>query len=181
MPASRIATTLAVFTLAAGCSGSTAPDSTGNPTGDPADLAIAITTDRQEDTVSLQAEGDATVLDIVSDRGIGGADFARNGDSWPRPLILRFHLAGLEQLDVAYGDVHIVLSIASSGDRRISGKLRGADGEQPIDSTSPYWPEPTIVAGSGADDKGYIDVALPGDFFAGDHRGFAIDWVDFFR
>jgi len=177
--------TIAMFIgcmVAAGCSGSTNPDLSGDPSGGPAgDRIIDIVTDRQADAVSIQAEGETTLLDIVSEGGIGGADFTRAGDSWPRPLVLRFHLAGLEQLDVVYGDIHIVVSVASSPDHTVRGRLRTAGGEQAIDRDSPYWLEPRIVVKSAGDGIEYIDVPLPGDFFTGDHRGFAIDWVDFFR
>jgi hypothetical protein len=91
--------------------------------------------------ISSSESGDIhrTVLAIRSERGIGECKVHRESENWPKGLILRLHLRGLEQIVVCVGDRNWIGSVSSSeGVVRWSYRTEGAM-EQPLDSSDPNW------------------------------------------
>jgi hypothetical protein len=156
--------------------------SSGSGPVDPPDAGLQIRTERAGDAIAVRREEGAVILDVTSERGIGRAEILRTGASWPRPLGLRLHLGGLEELRVACGSTEVRVAVASTGDRRVSQSLRRDDVEQPITPDSPYWLDTRVVGpGSDGSGRGWIEVELAEELLSdgGDHL--AIHWVDFFR
>jgi hypothetical protein len=98
-------------------------------------------------------------------------------------------LTGLEQLDFAYGETTITVSVSSRPGREVRESVRVAQSEaeqQSLSPDSPYWmavsiappvsPSPMVSAQDGA-----IEVLVPADFLRSSRRSFSILWVDFFR
>lgn len=56
-----------------------------------------------------------TVLEVVSQGGIGAADVEMGPGPRPPRLVIRLHLAGLEQFRLIYGDTIITAAVASVG------------------------------------------------------------------
>src|SRR5271156_6698632 len=75
--------------------------------------------DKTGDAVVVSTEADRTIFAITSPSGIGGAAVERRGGSWPKQLVLRVHLRGLESLRITAGDLTLSVSVAShSGNPR---------------------------------------------------------------
>src|SRR5688572_10325497 len=66
-------------------------------------VPFEITTKRPTDSVQVRQEKDVTILDIHSPFGISSATITRLGESWPKKVVLRLHLKGLENFRTGNG------------------------------------------------------------------------------
>lgn len=136
---------------------------------------------KRDDTVTAKAKQDNVVIDIVSPSGIGGTSITRKTATWPDRMILRFHLAGLENVSVTANTLTLSASVLSHGEftKHVHwtpdhlealdpGLLRTftADGK-PTDK----------LPGKG----GWFELTIPQRMFdqAGDKL--EINWIDFYR
>jgi hypothetical protein len=130
--------------------------------------------------LALMVEAERARFDVFSERGIGRAHVQWLSAAYPTEVIIRLHLRALEGFSLTYGATTIQLALPHGGDgaplQNLSSDATGA--EQPISPDSPYWLATSIV-GSGA--EGYLEVALPADFFAQRQTQFSMQWVDFYR
>jgi hypothetical protein len=151
------------------------PEPTALAVGEP--LAATVTVANPQDTVTVTRDGPKLIVDIESPRGIGQAAVELAGPSLPSSIVLRFHLAGLEQLEFAYAGTTITVSLLSSGDRRVLEQVVAPGMSSPTTLTpaSAYWME--VVSSAPY----LIEVAAPADFFQGEHRSFSMQWIDFYR
>jgi hypothetical protein len=67
------------------------------------DDKFKITTMRKDDAVEVQADKDKTVFDVKSPFGFGQAVIERLDDEWPKAVVLRLHLKGLESFRATNG------------------------------------------------------------------------------
>jgi len=132
--------------------------------------------DQTNNQLRLTTVDQATVLDILSERGIGRANVQWIGGDYPARILLRFHLRGLEELRFTYATTTITLSIPSTGAENVQQQVAtSAPGEnQPVIPTSPYWMKTVVTAD-------WIEVEPPPAFLQGRHAGFTVQWIDFFR
>jgi hypothetical protein len=134
-------------------------------------------------------ESEATFFDILSQSGIGGADISLRSGNMPKQMFLRFHLKGLESLQFAYSETLVSLEVASSETHAVRETvMEGGIGAQEVLLTpdSHYWMDVNIVAADGTAtsiplEDGYFEVTPPIDFFQNDHKGFSLEWIDFYR
>jgi hypothetical protein len=140
-----------------------------------------ITTEGEQTKVMMQPQGDTAVFDITSPTGIGGANVQLSSGEWLPHIVLRFHLNGLEEMTLMYGDTAVTVNVSST-DSQI---YQSANGET-IDVHSPYWTAVSLKNEDGSAgqiplENGTIEVTLPSDFHTQNPAGFHINWVDFFR
>lgn len=138
---------------------------------------ISITTAAESDEIVLsfrQNEAGASwsaVLDLTSPTGIGSGRVSLMAGAWPEPVLLRLHLAGLEELTLKTGEAVVQLSISSVPERT----LRQVDAAgQSLSPASPLWLDVSLG-------DGYFDVLLPPDLLASAGGAFEIRWIDFYR
>lgn len=167
MPRPRLL--LALVLLLAGCVGvrqSMTP---------PPEITIATSSETDKITPSYSeneaGEGWSAVLDVTSATGIGSGWVSLVAGAWPQPVLLRLHLAGLEELTLKAGEAVVQASV-SSGPGRAVRQVDAAGQELLPDS--PLWLEVSFG-------DGYFDVLLPPDLLAPDVAAFDISWIDFYR
>lgn len=172
----RLVSTLFLISFLAGCA-ATAPDSNKS-------LLVVITTEGNNNKVSTEMEGDTAVYNIESETGLGGAQVQLQSGEWPPEMILRFHLTGLEEMTLTYGEAAtaVTLSISSHGDNEI----RQTVNDVPLSPEDPRWLVVTITNEDGTPgtiplENGTIDVTLPKDFYESAPTSFHINWIDFYR
>ena len=101
--------------------------------------------------------------------------------SWPQRVMLRFHLAGLEELRFHYGETTLLVAVPNSVEAQVRESVLEADGsERQLAPDSPQWME-VHVERSGASVVEYVEVAAPDDFRKGGYRDFDLRWIDFYR
>lgn len=151
--------------------------------GDP--LPFLIKTQRADDRVEVQVEKDRTVFSIRSPFGIGRAVVERKADRWPKNVVLRLHLKGLENFRIGHakGSLHAAVG---SGDGTVRQWKDGKE-DAPLQAGDPLRMTIRLI---GADGKpvgsiplknGYFEVALPPAFFRNAPPTFTLDWIDFYR
>jgi hypothetical protein len=139
-------------------------------------------------SVTPQRRGDALVLDIRSETGIGDAQISLSDDAEYDDIILRLRLRGLEGLTFTYPGATVMVSI-SSHDLSVREQARAGESAslKTIAPGSPYWMEVGILreqAGAAAViplPDGSFDVSVPRDFLRGDATVFTLSWIDFYR
>ena len=151
--------------------------------------AFDIRCEKKADAVAVTADADRTLFTITSASGIGGATIERKGDSWPKQLVLRVHLRGLESLGITTGDLKLSASVAShSGNPRtlILAKKDGKD-SPPLAKDSPYWMDILALDAKGKpvnglpDKDGYFEMVFPKALLDDNASKLTIGWIDFYR
>src|SRR6476620_6179331 len=72
-----------------------------------------ITTRRKSDTVTVQATKERTVFVVKSPSGISHAGIERLDEGWPKSVVLRLHLKGLEGFQITNGKVTLEAAVSS--------------------------------------------------------------------
>ena len=172
----RLILILFLMGFAAGCA--TFAPSTRQP------LLVVITTEGSNNKVATEMEGETAVYNIESETGIGGAQVQLQSGEWPPAMILRFHLTGLEEMTLTYGEAAtaVTLNISSHGDNEIHQTVNDA----PISPDDPRWLTVIITNEDGSSgtiplENGTIEVTLPKDFYEVAPTSFHINWIDFYR
>jgi hypothetical protein len=132
------------------------------------------------------ADGNA-VFTVTSPRGIGGATIERTGEKWPKAVILRLHLRGLESLTISCGDMTLAASVLShSGNARLLHLgTKGEEGPR-LTKDSPYWTDVRVLdalgkAITGLPDKGgYFELVVPQAMLE-KGKAMKVEWIDFYR
>lgn len=134
--------------------------------------------------------GQTAVVDLYSQRGIGQAALQWIAGDYPTQIVLRLHLAGLEQLRLTYGRTSITLSVASMGPFTVRQELtlfNDAPTTQQLTPDSPYW-MPTSLDGPEVKQEqpiplrnGWIKVELPPHLLQTRPPRIMLEWVDFYR
>jgi len=75
-----------------------------------------IATKKKEDRVTVAVANDKGTVDIHSKSGIGSATITPTSGEWPKKVIVRFHLGGLERFTVSTGITILNGSVASYGE-----------------------------------------------------------------
>ena len=77
------------------------------------------------------------MLNVTSRSGIGRAKIRRKSPQWPKVLVVRLHLTGLESFRITAAEKALEWSVSSSGDHavrvawRSEGRGAAGDGRQP--------------------------------------------------
>ncbi len=152
-------------------------------------VQFKLTPHDQDARLTYTVAGEQAIIDIYSVGGIGSADVAIVSQPLPKAIYLQFHLKGLENLRFSYGKTTVQVSLSSTGQQQATESVTvqaSSTLNQAITTDSPYWMNVRVVPNGTAPARiplqdGYISVQAPADFFAGQNRQFAIQWVDFYR
>lgn len=141
------------------------------------------TVGRNDTSIRFQTEGDATVFDITSPIGIDKATIKRESGEWPKTILVRLHLGGLESFKVGGKGFAIDWSIASTGDHEATATLKSGKRVTDIMRESPFYSEVRIVGGEKKIPlkNGYFEVSLPAKLFEGNPEEITLEWIDFYR
>ena len=147
-----------------------------------------ITTRRKDDAVEVATDKDQTVFDVKSPFGIGQAVIERAGDEWPKAVVLRLHLKGLENFRASTGTLTLDAAVSSQKEGQTKVRMwKDGQEEAPLDEKSPLWTDIRIVGGDGKPAKelplkdGYFELMLPRAFFEGNPQSITLNWIDFYR
>lgn len=139
-----------------------------------------------DDAVAVKREGEKVVLSITSRSGIGKATVTPAG-KWPKTVVLRLHLRGLESLRISDGRTTLEGAVSSHGDGAVRLALRDGNDENPVDAKSPYWTEVRILDGEGKPIKklppadGCFELLVPQALLPGEGKPLELSWIDFYR
>ncbi len=142
-------------------------------------------TKRADDRVQVKVEKEIATFSVHSPTGISQATIHRTGGKWPKAVILRLHLKGLEKFHAAAGkiELHASVSTQTAQPRSWSGDKENA----PLDSKSPYWIDVRLIGGDGKPAKkiplegGYFELRLPPALFDENPKAVTLNWIDFYR
>ena len=151
--------------------------------------SVTATATKPDDKINVIANENQTVIDIRSASGIGGAEITLSAEAMQRPLILRLHLAGLEEFRLTSGDLVELVSVASSPPHTVREAVRdGVDApEEPITPASPFWLDVQIMSSDAAGDPaiplqdGYFEITVPPAVLERSGGTLVVNWIDFYR
>lgn len=144
-----------------------------------------IQTVKPDDQVAFTWKDEAAYFDIESPDGIGEAYIVRTEGDMPKIAVLRFHLHGLESLQVRFDTHQIQVSLSSESDQTLleRARLNQAENESVLTPNSEFWVPLEIVAETKTVPltDGYFQVLMPRAFYTEKPREFSIEWIDFYR
>jgi hypothetical protein len=140
-----------------------------------------IATKKSQDSIQFETKGDTTILTIASPSGIGRAAISPKEGQWPKKVVLRLRLKGLESLTISNGKVTLGASVSSHGDGGQRVFLKDGDQEKPVGKDDQYAMEIKMVGGEKVPLKeGYFEMELPKAVLK-DAKTLTISWIDFYR
>ncbi len=153
------------------------------PVGGTAKPTFHATVGRADTRIQFVSGDEATIFEITSGFGIDKATVERLTDRWPKSIIIRLHLKGLESFKASHGKIALAAA-ASRTDQSVSrvSLLEGSE-EKPLDQGSPYWIE-VRYRNEGSTirtNDGYFQITMPEKFFEGNPRQITLQWIDFYR
>jgi hypothetical protein len=152
-----------------------------------APATFKITTKRADDSVEVKAEKDKTVFNVKSPFGISQAVFERKEATWPKAVVLRLHLKGLESFRASNGKVKLGAAVSIQEGKTQMRMWKDGKEDASLDEKSPLWTAIRIVGGDGKPARelplrdGYFEVALPRAVFEGNPKSITVKWIDFYR
>ncbi len=152
----------------------------------PAPSAPVVETVEQGDQVSVFVEDESVHIDVHSERGIGAAQVRFPGQVG-KPIVVAFHLQGLEQAVFDNGEQQLEISLFSQDPSTVLQSLVTQQGVVlPLSEDDPFWARVKIVA-ENSDlptiplRQGHIEVTLPPGFLDAQHPVLSLRWIDFYR
>ncbi|MFZ5831385.1 MAG: hypothetical protein ACOY3P_14970 [Planctomycetota bacterium] len=138
---------------------------------------------REDSSVVVSSENGTTVLDIRSKFGIDKATIERTAAEWPKPILARLHLAGLESFKAAGEKVAMDWSVPSTAGKPALVSLWQDGQERRLLRGDPRYIEVQIVGGEGRIPlrEGYFEIPLPELLFEDNPQTIRLEWIDFFR
>ena len=138
---------------------------------------------RTDTRIRFLSEVGTTVFDITSATGIDKATIKRKEKEWPKVVLVRLHLGGLESFKVGGKEVAIEWSVSSTGKNEATTSLVSGKRRVAVTKDSPYYGVVRIV---GDERKiplkdGYFEVPLPAKLFEGNPQEITLEWIDFYR
>ena len=137
-------------------------------------------------TVSL--EGNRTIVDVRSAKGIGRAELTCPEGKWRRPVIIRLHLRGLESFSVTNGHRIVHTWVISRAPYTQYCDSSAAGGKtRSLTKESPFWMAARMVNRKDSKsntvpvDDGYFELTLPDALFDKCPETLSFQWIDFFR
>ena len=146
-----------------------------------------ITTKRADDAVEVQADKDRTVFDVTSPFGVSQAVVERADDEWPKAVVLRLHLKGLESFRAENGKVRLDAAASIEDGKTKVRMWKDGKEDAPLEEKSALWTDIRIVGGDGKPANelplkdGYFEMTLPQAFFEGNPKSITVNWIDFYR
>jgi len=142
-----------------------------------------------EERIMVTVQRDTVVFDIHDAHGIGGLSITPKKGAWPKSVVLRLHLGGLESIQLGCAKVTLFGSVLShSGHERLleieeAGKKRKAGKDDPL------WADIRMVDARGKDINhlpdpnkgGCFEVTVPPTLLGKTGGELTLRWIDFFR
>lgn len=149
---------------------------------------LDIKCERDGDAITASTEAGKTILQITSKRGIGGATITRTSDHWPKELVLRVYLGGLEDMSITSGDVRLNASVLShSGHPRLLHLWKKNEEGPQLDKDSPFWMNVAVFDAQGKPidglpkQGGWFEMTIPKALLLDQEKVLKLHWIDFFR
>jgi hypothetical protein len=146
-----------------------------------------ITTKKRDDTVEVRGDKDKVTFTVKSPSGISQGVIERQGETWPKAVVLRLHLKGLESFRVSSGKVRLDAAVSIQEGKPKVRLWKDGKEAAPLDEKSPFWADIRIVGGDAKPAKelplkdGYFGITLPRELFDGNPKTITVGWIDFFR
>jgi hypothetical protein len=142
---------------------------------------------RKDNAVEVTSEKDRATFIVKSPSGIGKSAIERPGGEWPKAVVLRLHLKGLESFRASNGKLTLEAAVAFRDGKPQVRIWKDGKENEPLDSKSPFWLEIRMIGGDGKPAKsiplkdGYFEMELPKAFFEGNPKSITVNWIDFYR
>lgn len=155
--------------------------------GDDPPARFTVTTRKADDTVTVAGDADRTTFDIKSPSGISRAVVGRTGDAWPKAVVVRLHLKGLENLKVSAGSVAVGAAVGVRDGTIEARQWEWDKAETPLAASDPRRLTIRVLGKDGTAarhlplDGGHVEVTLPPAFLRANPRSLTVEWVDFYR
>ena len=140
-----------------------------------------------DDSVEVRADKGETVFAVKSPIGISQAVIERREDTWPKAVVLRLHLKGLEGFRASNGKLTVDAAVSIQEGKTKARQWKDGKEDAPLDEKSPLWLDVRIVGGDGKPARelplkgGYFEMALPRALFEGNPKSVTLAWIDFYR
>lgn len=142
---------------------------------------------QESGTLTATNEAGKIIMIIRGGRGIGRATIRPAAGNWPKEVILRVYLPGLELLTLSAGEVKMTASVSSqNGNSRMLHLWRNNQEGPLITKDSPYWMEILARNAEGGlidglpPKGGWFEMTVPGALHTGTNE-LRLAWVDFYR
>ena len=133
-------------------------------------------------SIEAVVQDSAVVFDVKSGGGIGSGKIKVSEGNWPKKVVVRLHLTGLEGFSVSNGKKMLEgfhMSNKSNDDRKEELKIRMLDGKgKPAEGKyllKSYGPNKFKRI------EGYYEATIPKSLLTEDTKEIEIRWVDFYR
>jgi len=143
-------------------------------------------TAKENVTLTTTMEGEKTIFSIKG-TGIGDAKVRRLGEAWPKEVVLRVHLGGLENFTISSGEMKLSNSVLShSGNIQLSHLWKDGKEGPSLDEKSPYWMKIHRLDATGKPSEGlppkdgWFEMILPPALLK-ESDTIELDWIDFYR
>jgi hypothetical protein len=158
----------------------------GDTTRDPP-AKFKVTTKRDDDRVEVTVQKGQAVFAVKSPFGISQAVIERQTDTWPKAVVLRLHLKGLEGFRASNGKATLQAAVSVQEGKPKVRLWKDGNEDAPLDEKSPLWMDVRLIGADGKPAKevplkgGYFEVTLPRAFLEGNPQAVTVAWVDFYR
>jgi hypothetical protein len=148
---------------------------------------LTLTTPKADHTGAVGGDGERTVFDIKSPSGIGRAVVERTGDAWPKAVVVRLHLKGLENLKVSGGTVAVGAAAGVRGGKVEVRQWAVGRDETPLARDDPRRLTIRVLDRDGKAAVGvpvdgrHFEVTLPAAFLRDNPKSLTVEWIDFYR
>lgn len=149
--------------------------------------AFTITCTKPKDAVTETTSAERTIFTVSSPTGIGAATIERTAEAWPKQVVIRMKLRGLESWNIESGTAKLIASVKSQTGQSHPLIMRQQDKEIVVTADSPYWLEPQALNAAGKpikglpDKDGYFEMVVPQAFLKDAGNKIRLSWVDFYR
>jgi hypothetical protein len=146
-----------------------------------------ITTRKPDDTVEVREEKGRTFFVVKSPFGISQAVIERQEQTWPKVVVLRLHLKGLENFKVAGGKLSLSAAVAVREGKAEVRLWKDDKEDAPLDEKSPCWMDVRVLDKDGKPARevplkgGYFEITLPAVLFNDNPKSITLSWIDFYR
>ncbi len=146
-------------------------------------FGLAAQARRPDSRIRFSADGDATIVEVTSPTGIDTAVLRRTTPQWPKSVVVRLRLRGLESFKAGGEKLAVEWSVSYSGEHAVRVYLSTLEGDRELPPSSPYYTRLRIVGGDGTVPlrDGYFEVPLAEKLFEGNPEALTLRWVDFYR
>lgn len=152
-----------------------------------AEPELKVVTKRADDKIEVTRNDEQTILSVRCPSGIGSGVVSRLSDLWPKRVILRLHLNGLEGLKVSSNNIELAAEVAGTDNKKFLYLTKRANQSSEPRTTKLADSEIRAFSKDGKPSEviplkdGYFEVRLPTELFADNPESFTINWIDFYR